>query len=163
MRDYVDYGYYVSLGLSQGLSLMCLSFLISLCVLGSVGEWIMKALCDENLQVVQLQESCSASKKRLSTSLSAHKWLSAAHFHATPLFYQIRRLDGNDSRESTWTWSRLFRVFASESVRVFGSALPDPDAWHQISSSHLLSGRRAGSHNKLLWPQSAPPETHKGA
>ncbi len=63
----------------------------------------------------------------------------------------------------TWTWSRLFRVFASESVRVFGSALPDPDAWHQISSSHLLSGRRAGSHNKLLWPQSAPPETHKGA
>jgi hypothetical protein len=56
---------------------------------------------DENLQVVQLQESCSASKKRLSTSLSAHKWLSAAHFHATSLFYQIRRLDGNDSREST--------------------------------------------------------------
>jgi hypothetical protein len=53
---------------------------------------------DENLQVVQLQESCLASKKRLSTSLSTHKWLSAAHFHATPLFYQIRRLDGNDSR-----------------------------------------------------------------
>jgi hypothetical protein len=38
MCHYVDYGYYVSLGLSQGLSLMCLSFLISLCVLGSLGE-----------------------------------------------------------------------------------------------------------------------------
>ncbi len=56
---------------------------------------------DENLQVVQLQESCSASKKRLSTSLSAHKWLGTVHFHATSLFNQIRHLDGNDSREST--------------------------------------------------------------
>ena len=37
----VDYAYYVSLGLSQGLSLMCLSFLISLCVLGSLGECLM--------------------------------------------------------------------------------------------------------------------------
>ncbi len=59
------------------------------------------ARIDENLQVVQLQESCSASKKRLSTSLSGHKWLSTAHIHATSLFYQIRRLDGNYSREST--------------------------------------------------------------
>ena len=41
MRDYEDYAYYVSLGLSQGLSLMCLSFLISLCVLGSLGECLM--------------------------------------------------------------------------------------------------------------------------
>ncbi len=45
MRDYVDYGYYVSLGvwlgLSQGLLLMCLSFFISLCVLGSLGECLM--------------------------------------------------------------------------------------------------------------------------
>ncbi len=41
MRDYVDYGYHVSLGLSQGLSLLCLSFLISLCVLGSLGECLM--------------------------------------------------------------------------------------------------------------------------
>ncbi len=41
MRDFVDYGYYVSVGLSQGLSLMCLSFLISLCVLGSLGDCVM--------------------------------------------------------------------------------------------------------------------------
>jgi hypothetical protein len=41
MRDYVDYGYYVSLRLSQGISLMCLSFLISLCVLGSLEECLM--------------------------------------------------------------------------------------------------------------------------
>ncbi len=41
MRDHVDYGYYVSLGLSQGLSFMCLSFLISSCVLGSLGECLM--------------------------------------------------------------------------------------------------------------------------
>ncbi len=41
MRDYLDFAYYVSLGLSQGLSLMCLSFLISLCVLGSLGECLM--------------------------------------------------------------------------------------------------------------------------
>jgi hypothetical protein len=33
--------------------------------------------------------------------------------------------------------SRLFRVFASESVRVFGSALPDPDACHPRSSSWI--------------------------
>ena len=44
------------------------------------------APADENLQVVQLHESFSASKKRLSTSLSAHKWLSTAHFHATFFF-----------------------------------------------------------------------------
>jgi hypothetical protein len=31
--------YYVSLELSQGLSLMCLSVLISLCVLGSLGDF----------------------------------------------------------------------------------------------------------------------------
>jgi hypothetical protein len=41
MRDYVDIGYYVSLGLSQGLLLLCLSFLISLCVLGSLEECLM--------------------------------------------------------------------------------------------------------------------------
>ena len=41
MHDYVDYGYYVSMGLSQGLSLTCLSFFISLCVLGSLGECLM--------------------------------------------------------------------------------------------------------------------------
>ncbi len=41
MRDYVDYRYCVSLGLSQGLSLLCLSFLISLCVLGSLEEYLM--------------------------------------------------------------------------------------------------------------------------
>ncbi len=44
--DYVDYAYSVSLGLSQelpqGLSLMCLSFLISLCVLGRYGECLLK-------------------------------------------------------------------------------------------------------------------------
>jgi hypothetical protein len=56
---------------------------------------------DENLKVVQLQESCSASKKSLSTNLSAHKWLSTVHFHATFLFYQIRRLDGNNSSSVT--------------------------------------------------------------
>jgi len=48
MRDYVDYAYYVSLGLSLGPfffwtrpSLMCLSFVISLCKLGSLGECLM--------------------------------------------------------------------------------------------------------------------------
>jgi hypothetical protein len=41
MCDYVDYAYCVSLGLSQGLSLICLSFLISLCVLGSLGQCLM--------------------------------------------------------------------------------------------------------------------------
>ena len=41
MCDYVYYVYYVSLGLSHGLSLMCLSFLISLCVLGSLGECLL--------------------------------------------------------------------------------------------------------------------------
>ncbi len=41
MRDYVDSAYYVTLGLSQGLSLMCLSFVISLCVLGKLGECLM--------------------------------------------------------------------------------------------------------------------------
>ena len=42
MLDYVDYAYYVCLGVSQGPSLMCLSFLISLCVLGKLGEYLMK-------------------------------------------------------------------------------------------------------------------------
>jgi hypothetical protein len=46
---------------------------------------------NENLQVIQLQERCSASKRRLSKNLSAHKQSSTAHFEQLLFLIQRRR------------------------------------------------------------------------
>ncbi len=95
----------------------------------SIASCKMFKLYNENFQGVQLQEFCSASKTRLSISLSAHKGLSTA----------LKRVNLN-----------LKPALPSLHLRVICSALPDPDALPQRPSSHLLSGRRAGSQSILF-------------
>ncbi len=102
-----------------------------------IWSFFMDKKTNEKLQVVQLQEYWhyySAWKAREDSQWVSLRTSDQAQCISRDLFfiYQMRCLDSNDSRNSSWTWSRLVRIFASESVWLFCFALsaPGPDAWH---------------------------------
>jgi hypothetical protein len=80
MHDYVDYGYFVSLGIPQGLSLLCLSFLISLCVLGSLEECLMNyegIMCIKNIPNIHNMHDLKGRHHSRSNML----WIHNTHKH----------------------------------------------------------------------------------
>ncbi len=83
MCDYEDYGYYASLGLSQGLLLLCLSFLFSLCALGSLEECLMNyedIMCIRYIPNIHYMHDLEGRHHNVSNML----WIHDTHKHDPP-------------------------------------------------------------------------------